>query len=120
MSQKRTAAQADAAAAAAGIAQAALSQGEGPPSSVAGGRTAARGTGVPPPLVSGEELVALAETLGHFSPTIPDDVIRHYLHKAGLETSDPRVCVDLRWLKRDRKGEGRDGGRSLLLRVAVE
>jgi hypothetical protein len=84
MSQKRTAAEADAAAAASATSQATFS-----------GHSAAAAAHAPPlrppTLVSGEELTELAETLGQFTPTIPDDVIAHYLNKAGLEASDPRV-----------------------------
>ena len=84
MSQKRTAAEADAAAAASSVSQATLS-----------GRASAAGAHAPPlrppALVSGDELAELAETLGQFTPTIPDDVIAHYLNKSGLEASDPRV-----------------------------
>lgn len=90
---KRTASEADevsAASAALDSTRGAASAGGSAP---AAGTTAAAAAAGGGGLVSGEELAAFAETLAQFTPTIPDDVIRHYMLKNGIEATDSRVCV---------------------------
>ena len=43
------------------------------------------------PLVTGDQLAAFCGTLDQFVPTIPDEVIKYYLSRSGVDPSDDRV-----------------------------